>query len=443
MVTETMAASVRAAQAALSRLVAPAVAREALARYDWPLATRVAGYIAAVAGLFSTIVALGISDPRRVVATLVYGGLFVAAFHFLSRCQFRMPPYRRATFFILQVGSATIIQWLCGSRYDMGALILFFVIACEAQFLASFRLALGATALLWLWAVVTMEVTRAQAVTLMDVLSDSGTMLAGFVFVAAFTHSAVTELIQRHQASILLAELNEAHAQLQQYVTQVEELAVARERNRMAREIHDTLGHYLTVINVQIETAQKLGTRNLARSQEALATAKRLASECLAEVRRSVAALRPTALDDVTLPEAIGLLIDEFRQTGEIAIHVEVHETGSMPPAVEEVAYRVIQEALTNVHKHAGARNVWLRLEGAPSHISASVRDDGRGADADLSHHGGYGLTGMRERVEALGGRLEVHTAPGAGFRIAFQVPYTFPGPAAAADYALAVQAGV
>jgi signal transduction histidine kinase len=259
-------------------------------------------------------------------------------------------------------------------------------------------------------------------------LANAASTLTGFIFVVVFTRSAVTELIQRHQATILLDELNATHARLQTYVGQVEGLTVARERNRMARDIHDTLGHYLTVINVQIETAQKLSARDPARGQAALATAKTLASECLAEVRRSVDALRPAALDGVALPEAIARLVDDLRRASGVTIHVEGQGVGTLAPAAEETVYRVIQEALTNVRKHARAHNVWLRTEWGPAWFVCSVRDDGHGAapqsgDDAAGAAPGFGLRGMHERVAAVGGALEITTAPGAGFGVSLRVP--------------------
>jgi signal transduction histidine kinase len=355
------------------------------------------------------------------------------AYHLLSRGLAQTTPYKRVGLVAMQVACVVILFQLITSNAT-GPLLLLLTVAVEVQFLVSLRVALVGALGLWLLALVTIELriagahSHVYALTPQQVLTDGATTLTGFVFVVAFTRSAVTELIQRHQATILLDELNATHAQLQTYVDQVEELTVARERNRMARDIHDTLGHYLTVLNVQIETAQKLSGRDAARSQEALATAKRLASECLAEVRRSVAALRPAALDDVALPEAIGRLVDDLRRGSGLTIHVETHAAGTLSPAVEVTVYRVIQEALTNVRKHAQAQNVWVQIEWDPAWISASVRDDGRGAPS-ARHHGdsslsaGFGLQGMGERVSAVGGTLEAHTAPGAGFCVVMRVP--------------------
>jgi signal transduction histidine kinase len=129
----------------------------------------------------------------------------------------------------------------------------------------------------------------------------------------------------------------------------------------------------------------------------------------------------------VALPEAIARLIDDLRRASGVTIHVEGQGVGTLPPAVDVVVYRVIQEALTNVRKHAQARNVWLRTEWGRDWFTASVRDDGRGAILQYSEAGaaapGFGLRGMRERVSAVGGTLEIATAPGAGFCVLLRVP--------------------
>ncbi len=410
------------------RLTSPAMVREALNRYPWPLPTRMAVQISSIAALFSTIVVEDWHDVSRVAASLALGGLTMYGLYIMSQCQALMRPAKQAAIVIGQTACALALTRLANN--DMGPCIFLFAISAELQFMMRFRLALAGTAVLWVLAVIALANMnlRYAGNTSTTTLVNAGVTLAGFVFVAAFTRSAVAEVIQRHQTTILLDELNETHAQLQTYVHQVEELAVARERNRMAREIHDTLGHYLTVINVQIETAQKLGSRDAARGQAALATAKRLASECLGEVRRSVAALRHAALDEVALPEAISQLVEDWRRASPITLHVESRGTGATPSAVELAVYRALQEALTNVRKHADARNVWLHTECGPHWYQATVRDDGRGASTDVLNRdgsGGFGLQGMRERIEAVGGSVEIVTAPGAGFTLTVRVPRT------------------
>ena len=128
---------------------------------------------------------------------------------------------------------------------------------------------------------------------------------AGYVFIVIFTRIAIREREAREELQILYQQLERTKDELAEYSTQVAKLATLRERNRLARDVHDSLGHYLTVINVRLEVVNKLIDSDLDRAKEAATRAKELASEGLAEVRRSVAALRPTPLDERPLPDVI------------------------------------------------------------------------------------------------------------------------------------------
>ena len=428
-------------------LTAPAAEREALNRYAWPLLVRAAGYVAGGAAVLTA--ALG--DPQHSGLYLALGAVFMASYHLFCRPRARVRPAYDGRLALMgaQLVCATAIQYANGDF--AGPTILFYILAAELQFLLPLRPALAGTALLWPLAVGAQMLGSKQPWTGAYLASSAVEILAGFVFVAAFTRSAVVELTQRYRATLLLEELNRAHAelngaheQLRRYVDSVEELTVARERNRLAREIHDTLGHYLAIINVQLETAQKLGARDPAKGQAAVATAKRLASECLTEVRRSVAALRPSALDAGTLTGAVQQLAGETRRATGLVVHVATSGAGAptpLPPATEITVYRAIQEALTNVRKHAAARTVWIDLAWEADALVASVRDDGCGAAPVVALMGvemgapaqgaqgaqgqpGFGLRGMGERLAAAGGALDIDTAPGAGFRVALRVPY-------------------
>jgi signal transduction histidine kinase len=397
-------------------------ARAALEEYPWPLPLRVAGHITIVMSIVTMLVTLGWQTPWKLAVTLVAGILFLRGFHALSAQQCLRSSRKRVAIFLAQTALAYALLPI---SFAYGSEILVYVLAAELQFLLPFRRAVMGTLVLWL-ALVAMALITAPAFIKTDMWAFVLGSPAGFAFVATFTRSAVTELVQRHRSNRLLEELNEAHSQLKAYADQVEELTVARERNRMAREIHDTLGHYLTVINVQIETAQKLRSRDPERAESALATAKRLATDCLNEVRRSVAALRPAALDDVGLSEALGHLINDLHRSTDLTIRIETQSEGTLRPEVEVTSYRVIQEALTNVRKHARARNVWLRLQWDHEWFTATVRDDGIGSDKQTVSDGAraFGLHGMHERVVKLGGTLETHSIPGEGFCVSVRIPH-------------------
>ncbi len=238
-------------------------------------------------------------------------------------------------------------------------------------------------------------------------------MSAGFVFIIAFTQLAQREHLARKQ-------LEKANQQLADYAAQVEQLATMRERNRLAREVHDTLGHYLTVINVQLEIVNKLIDSNPGRAKEAAAKAKELASEGLSEVRRSVSALRPSPLEDQPLPEAIRTVIEMSRDAG-LMTTFELNGTArSLSPEIETVLYRATQEALTNIRKHAHASAVNVRLAYAAREVSLRVHDNGVGRKNSEDN---VGLNALRERAAALNGAVIAENHPEGGFELEVTLP--------------------
>lgn len=204
-------------------------------------------------------------------------------------------------------------------------------------------------------------------------------------------------------------------------------LAALEERNRIAREIHDTLAQGLAAIALHLEAAQAVaGTR-----PEAIpATIDRvlaLARTNLEEARRSVLNLRATPLDGRTLPEALRALSRQVTEETGLPVQTLIDpRLGRLLPAVETGLYRIAQEALTNVGKHAHAPAAILALCGTPEGVRLLVEDSGGGFDpaaVQLTATSGFGLTGMRERAHLLGGRLEVSSAPGSGTRVSVLVP--------------------
>ncbi|MEM9213690.1 MAG: sensor histidine kinase [Cyanobacteria bacterium P01_F01_bin.150] len=231
------------------------------------------------------------------------------------------------------------------------------------------------------------------------------------ILVLLLTNALVTERESREK-------LIDANDQLRNYALRVESLAMEQERNRIAREIHDSLGHSLTALNLQIEGALKLATVRPEQSQSFLQEAKRLGSTALQDVRQSVAAMRTNPLKDKPLEEAIATLTQNFHRTTQInpTVHIQL---GTNPPLnVSTALYRVIQEALTNIFKHAEATTVDIHLESNPSGLSLIVKDNGKGFDRMASQRSGFGLQGMEERILALQGSLKINSEPGKGCKI-------------------------
>jgi signal transduction histidine kinase len=233
-----------------------------------------------------------------------------------------------------------------------------------------------------------------------------------------------------------ISELAVAHTQLQEYNAQVEELSVIRERNRIAREIHDTLGHALTLLAVQLETATQLEARGDPRLHEELLEARQVAKACLTEVRHSVEALRPDEASGVLFQEQLRRLVAEFETTcRETRITLDLEEaTHPLHPQLCLALYRCAQEALTNIRKHAHATKVLLRLStssGQEDQVELTVLDNGQGCPSVYEHRvSGFGLLGMRERIELLEGTLRVGPQPRHGWRVEVVLPLKQRGPA-------------
>ena len=251
--------------------------------------------------------------------------------------------------------------------------------------------------------------------SLVAIAQTSTSLAAAIAFVMIFTLVAVREGAAREEVERLAGELGQANQQLREYAVQIEELAIAKERYRLAREIHDSLGHYLTALNMQLGAAQAVFDNDKERALLALNKAQQLAQDGLTDVRRSVAALRELPTNQ-PLPHLLEDLVAEMRQMG-IVTQLEV--MGDVRPVESKVAltlYRVAQEGLTNVRKHARASYVQLTLDYRdPQTIGLSVADNGVGSNQT---NGGFGLLGLTERVQLLGGQLTIETAPGQGFRI-------------------------
>lgn len=283
---------------------------------------------------------------------------------------------------------------------------------------------------------------------------------AGIVFVVVFTRIAAGEREGRAEVERLAAELREANGKLREYAAQAGELAAAKERNRLAREIHDSLGHYLTVVNVQLEAARALFTSDPARALEGVGKAQRLTQEGLGEVRRSVAAMRAAPTEGRTLAEALAALVADAQTSGTRAELRVVGRPRALTPQAELTLYRAAQEALTNIRRHAQATRADVTLDyGDARPVRLTVRDDGVGRAApardaagdepdgaarparSVDHHAeahginadeasaarrngeGFGLLGLRERAQLLGGRVRVVTDAGRGFTLELELP--------------------
>jgi PAS domain S-box-containing protein len=222
-----------------------------------------------------------------------------------------------------------------------------------------------------------------------------------------------------------LANLAMLALQLTRLSVQNRSAAVLAERNRMARDIHDTLAQGFTGVIVQLEAAADASAKALNEEAKAhMLSAAELARDSLKEARRSVQALRPQALQDKTLCEALTSLVHTMTQgTALKAVFSVEGELPKLPAGWEENLLRIGQEVLTNTLRHAQARQFSVQLVFDPLAIKLILQDDGKGFDARRKHDG-FGLLGIRERVTGMGGQLSIHSKPGAGTTIHVTLPY-------------------
>jgi signal transduction histidine kinase len=195
-----------------------------------------------------------------------------------------------------------------------------------------------------------------------------------------------------------------------------------QERRRLSRELHDETGQALTSILLGLKSIEEAaGTE---RFPVALAELREQVVATLQDVRRLAVELRPKALDDFGLVPALERLVATFAEQTGIETHLEARvREARLPSEIETVLYRVVQEALTNVVKHARAEHVSVLLHARPGKVAVVIEDDGRGFSADALSADGIGLVGMRERVALVGGRLELETSEEGGTTIVVEVP--------------------
>jgi signal transduction histidine kinase len=222
----------------------------------------------------------------------------------------------------------------------------------------------------------------------------------------------------------VLAEARIYHGQLQQLSSQVL-TAHERERKRIARELHDDTGQALTSILVRLRLLEKTAEDDAVRRN--VGELRELTSNALDSVRRMAVDLRPAALDDLGLVPALHSYADKYSNSWPIEVTFSAEGLKKRLPAnVELVLYRIVQEALTNVAKHSGARSVEVRLRRRRNVVTVTVADDGRGfdmRDVTRTEGSGLGLFGMRERLALVGGTVEIQSVPGRGTTIIARVP--------------------
>ena len=338
--------------------------------------------------------------------TLAFGALLL--FHHNIRVHF---------YFALQTALAVSLILFQPNTFAAG--ILFFVLSAEAMTILPLR---QATLWISIFTVATyfnFAFVVGWLSALLYVLPYAG----GFVFFGTFGKAMRDAEAARQESQRLLEELQTAHRQLQEYASQVEQLTIAEERNRLAREMHDAVGHRLTVTAVQLEGAQRLIPTEPDRAARMIGTVRDEVKQALADLRRTVATLRAPLEVDLPLTHALARLATAFQEATGLNVHLTLPEDlPSVPEAGRLALYRAAQESLTNTQRHAKAKNIWLSLQTSSDNISLTAADDGVGFPPSMDGVG-FGLRGLRERATQLGGELHLESRPGGGAQLRFCLP--------------------
>jgi signal transduction histidine kinase len=349
--------------------------------------------LAVLAAAAVVTVAVEATSPARIAVAVPLAALFAVLSVVGFRWTQRHGPRAAAGYFAGQLVLGYVVFDAAGA--GVGATLLLLVLVIQAVLVLPRR-----------WAVVV-----AAVVPLVHIgmgWPEAPRQLAITAVVVAFAFVLTVLYLDVQQARTALADAN---ARLRDYAAQAEDLATSAERNRLAREIHDGLGHHLTVVQMQVRAARAVLPSDRERADELLARA------ALADVRRSVGALREP-WESVTA--ALSALTAE---PAGVTASLEVRgEPRTLPADAERALYRAAQEALTNIHKHAGVDCARVLLDySGEGVVRLRVEDDGRGFDGTPG--GGFGLTGVRERVGHLGGTVDVSSAPGRGVTMTVELP--------------------
>lgn len=248
--------------------------------------------------------------------------------------------------------------------------------------------------------------------------------LSGYFLLAAIVAIIHEAIAARDKSQKQKAELQAAHQQLQAYTEQAEELAVLQERNRLARELHDSITQSLHSVTLMAEAGQRLASSgDIEQARGYLIRLGEISQQALREMRLLVYELRPLALLDVGLVGALQQRLDAVERRAGIEVHFSCDDEIEIPEIIEEELYRIAMEALNNSLHHANPTSIEVTLQKKLKHelpcIELSIIDNGVGFDpADKRNKEGFGLSSMRERIEKLGGELEIRSAPGEGTRI-------------------------
>lgn len=369
--------------------------------------------------LLGEAIALRFAKPDLTAPNIGVSLIFLAVFGLLSMlAPVRAPYWDRLCFLLLEL---VLVTGGCAAGLARFCFPLFMIVIAKACLLLDRR----GLFIVFAGAVALQTISAGYKLFLQNQdLMAHGVTLKAIGYLAAqtivYNYVATALMVLVVMLTLSLQSEQKSRLETERLSREVESLATELERTRIAREIHDSLGHTLTSLNIQLDVARKLQQRDPERSNDALQLAKELASQSLTDVRMAVQSIRNTA--DFNFRDAIEALVAEMKQTKESLDVNLVLNVEQMPPSISYQLFRVIQESLTNVLKHADASVVTIELDQKEEKLQLRVTDNGCGL-ALSNINSGFGIRGMQERVESLHGTVAISAEADQGTTIEIMVP--------------------
>jgi signal transduction histidine kinase len=358
-----------------------------------------------------------ITNPLLILVIIFLGVAYITigiyGFSYAQASPFVLP---KLLYFVVQLLLGGLIVYL-GRGAGINALVLLPLVAHTAMLLDQDRMLIVNGAIIATYFLSVLAYSK----SLTEVWQGTPFFFTGQVVILIFTQMAVTELRARVKLENLAGELSEANKNLSEYASRVKDLTIIQERNRLAREIHDGLGHYLTIINMQLKAATAVINKDNKKAEKMIESATHLSSEALIDVRNSVFALRQDTIDIKPLGERL-MVIAESSSSKEQRVSVKIiGKPRDITPKVDLTLYRAGQEMINNAVKHSQAREVILTLDYTDrNNILLTSQDNGIGNNPINQ---GFGLLGINERVRLLNGEVEIRTSQGEGFMLKIKIP--------------------
>jgi signal transduction histidine kinase len=359
--------------------------------------------IVVLAAYFTTFSTFQSANLIQIILLAVLGVVYILVGTYgFNYCLRSKNTSLRYLYFLIQIPLGSTIVYLTGG-VGFNAMVLFPLSGHAVILLSSRHSYYTNITIIFIYGFV----IRLYSESFTAVWSGLPMFIAGMIFIVIFTQMAVDE--------------EKARKEVERLVDELEDLTITRERNRLAREIHDGLGHYLTAILMQIQAARAVMLRSPEKAEFSMEKAQALAQDALTEVRQSVGTLRSTNEQIQPLPELIEKLIHDGAESG-IPVHLTVLGTPRvLAPASHLTIYRAAQEGINNARKHSRASEIWVDLDFREiSTTGICIRDNGMGAE---DFNGGFGLIGLEERVRLLNGYFDISSNKNEGVQLEVRVP--------------------